>query len=277
VNALPDSLLRFRGDLEAAISCDLGRRRRRLVRPAALAAAAAAAAGVLAFLLVGGAGPSIVGRAEAALAGGGDSLLHIRMLGSQMNPDGSVVRWEDEEWLVSGAWGPRRQVEKADGRSVEAATTDEGFAQVYDSATNTIYAARALPAPASKQPHPGAEDEIADVPPSTPMEIKRLLFGAGESLRDDGHVSLGSRDAVRLVSENAGLTYLVDADTYFPIELRTKGDGGSVTMRFEVYEQLDATVANRALLSLTAQHPGARVDTDPAHFRAAQARLFPKG
>jgi hypothetical protein len=109
------------------------------------------------------------------------------------------------------------------------------------------------------------------------MEIKRLLFGAGGSLRDDGHVSVGSRDALRLVSEDAGLTYLIDADTYFPIELRTEGDGGSVTLRFPVYEELDATAANRELLSLTAQHPDAKVDTDPAHFDAAQARLFPKG
>ena len=35
--------------------------------------------------------------------------------------------------------------------------------------------------------------------------------------------------------------------------------------------------ANRGLLSLAAQHPDARVDRDPAAYRAAEERLFPKG
>jgi hypothetical protein len=203
VTSVPDSLLRFRGDLEEEISRDLARGR--LGWQAAFTLAAAIATAIAAFLLVGGGGPSIVDQAEAALTAGGGSLLHIRMLGSRTEPDGSVVRWEDEHWLVSGARGPRRQIETtADGRRVETATTEDGVAQVYDPATNTIYAARALPPPTSTPQHSqsGFRDESGvRVPLSPQMEIKRLLTAAGGNLRDEGRVAVDGREALRLVSE----------------------------------------------------------------------------
>jgi hypothetical protein len=36
-----------------------------------------------------------------------------------------------------------------------------------------------------------------------------------------------------------------------------------IRWRVEVYEYLQMTSANRDLLSVTAQHPGARIDTNP--------------
>ena len=62
---LPDTLIRFRVDLEGAIAHDLGRvhRRARVVRPLAGAAVLAAVGGVLAATLLGDGGPSIVDRA----------------------------------------------------------------------------------------------------------------------------------------------------------------------------------------------------------------------
>ena len=48
-------------------------------------------------------------------------------------------------------------------------------------------------------------------------------------------------------------------------------------LRFEAYEVLPATDANEALLSLAAQHPSATVDRDPAHYQAAEMRMFPHG
>jgi len=70
VNTMPDTLARFRMDLEDAIGRDLDRRRRRtrVARPLAGAVVLAAVGGVLASTLLGGGGPSIVDRAEAALA-----------------------------------------------------------------------------------------------------------------------------------------------------------------------------------------------------------------
>jgi hypothetical protein len=65
------------------------------------------------------------------------------MLGTTTRPDGSVVRWRDEEWLVSGTVSPRRAVQTApDGRRFETAMSDDGLPELYDPATNTVYAAR---------------------------------------------------------------------------------------------------------------------------------------
>jgi hypothetical protein len=58
-------------------------------------------------------------------------------------------------------------------------------------------------------------------------------------------------------------TYLVDAQTYEPIELHSVADDGTVvTSRFVSYEFLPATAANLALLNLHKQHPGATVVQD---------------
>jgi hypothetical protein len=120
----------------------------------------------------------------------------------------------------------------------------------------------------------------AEPEPATPFEepfrreILRLLRSGAVA---DGRVRVGGREALRIVSRDGRTTYLVDAGTYTPIELRTKGDGGEVTLSFNAYEELPRTAANKALVSLSAQHPTAQVNRDPADYRAAQSRLFPHG
>ena len=71
-------------------------------------------------------------------------------------------------------------------------------------------------------------------------------------------------------------TYFVDPQSYRPVELRTRGTDGGTALRFRTYETL-ALGEHRALLSLAAQHPGARIDRDTADYQAAQGRLFPNG
>ena len=90
-------------------------------------------------------------------------------------------------------------------------------------------------------------------------------------------MTLDGREAIRFVSADGDATYLVDADTYDPIEWTTRGEGGSSTLRFTAYERLPLNDATEKLTDLTAQHPDARVVKDPAEYAAAQARLFPKG
>jgi hypothetical protein len=296
-------LSRFRTQLEQAIAADSARRRRRLrvARPVALTAGAIAA-GIAAFLLVGGGGPSIVDRAQAALSASQGEILHMRLLGTQSNPDGTVVHWQDESWELIGDAAARRQIEVgSDGRQVESGITQDGLAQLYDPATNTVYSEDAATAKASVPPGRSSVEAVpktaASSPPKprsaeelpakatldqgveaprTPQEKIRLLLETGK-LREDGRVSVDGRRATRLVSEAAEATYLVDATTGDPIEWRTGGTDGSTTLRFAVYETLPATAANRALVSVTAQHPGATLDDDPAHYAAAQDALFPKG
>jgi len=120
----------------------------------------------------------------------------------------------------------------------------------------------------------------AEPEPAEPVEepfrqqILRLLHSGAVV---DGHVRVGGRDAVRIVSQDGRTSYLVESGTYAPIELRTRGDGGGVTLSFKAYEELPRTTANRALLSLTSQHPAAHVNRDPDDYRAAQSHLFPHG
>ena len=84
------TLTRFRGELEGAVARDLRRRRRRarVARPIAGALTLAAVGGVLAATLVGSSGPSIVERAEAALAAPSGRLLHMVMVGRSTAADG---------------------------------------------------------------------------------------------------------------------------------------------------------------------------------------------
>ena len=105
-------------------------------------------------------------------------------------------------------------------------------------------------------------------------EIQRLLR-SGAAV--DGRIRVRDREALRIVSRDGRTTYLVDAASYAPIELRTRGDGGGVTLSFRAYEELPRTAANKELLSLRAQHPTASVNRDPADYQAAQSRLFPHG
>ena len=91
-----------------------------------------------------------------------------------------------------------------------------------------------------------------------------------------GHRTIDGQDTIEIASADGHTTYYVDPGTYKPVELRTRGTDGGTALRFRTYETLDPD-ASRSLLSLAAQHPGARVDRDPAHYQAAEARLFPKG
>jgi DNA-directed RNA polymerase specialized sigma24 family protein len=96
----------------------------------------------------------------------------------------------------------------------------------------------------------------------SPQERVKLLLAGGQ-LQDEGHVSVDGRDAIRLVTAGGDVTYLVDPDTYVPIELQAKLDGGgAVDLRFPVYEELPASAVGGAYFSLRAQHPGAEVKID---------------
>ena len=121
----------------------------------------------------------------------------------------------------------------------------------------------APPAPAAPVEEPFRED------------ILRLLRSG--SAVEDGRLEIDGREVIRFVSRDGRQRYLIDARTYAPIEWHTSGDGGSVTLRFPTYEELPRSEANEALLSLTAQHPGARINRDPGDYEAAAARLFPHG
>jgi hypothetical protein len=106
-------------------------------------------------------------------------------------------------------------------------------------------------------------------------EILRLLESG--AAREAGRVEVGGREAIRIVSSDGRQVYLVDAKTYVPLEWATAGDGGGVTLRFPVYEELAVDAESMRLLDLAAQYPEAHVERGPDAYRAAEARLFPHG
>jgi hypothetical protein len=113
------------------------------------------------------------------------------------------------------------------------------------------------------------------VPEEFRSDILKLL-DSGEA-RIAGHVDVGGRDAIRIESLDGKQVYLVGAATYDPIEWTTTGNGGGVTLRFPVYEELPVDTASMNLLSLEAQHPDAKVVRGAAGYTAAEKRLYPHG
>lgn len=304
MTTLPPKLVEFRTELEAAIARELARRhaRRRAVTVktavlAAVATVAVVAAGATRDLT--GQGPSIVERAAAALATPPESILHIRMTATQDNGDGTSVSWQSESWQATYPPRPRRQIERFGSElAAETASSGAGIVEVYDPASQTVFVASESELVEGVQPQQAPTPKTARGnarPTAEPWDdrpaVEQLEFdGSAESLRKQVRellaagrgsiqrgVRAGDREAVRITFAAGRISYLVDADTYAPIELRTRGTAASVVLRFPVYEVLPATEANRALLRLVAQHPDARVVRDAAAFRAAQARLLPHG
>jgi hypothetical protein len=293
VNELSPSLERFQGQLEAAIGrATRIRRRRRLAYR--LGTAAAAAVGVVVVLGLAGVvtarAPSVVDRAAAALTTGPNAILHIQIRGERTEADGSVTTWQSEGWRATNEpFLQRHEISQSDGRRVEWAY-DGQLHQIYDAGSNTVYevskeqlgeALAALGAPGKPATRADAAKEVeARLGSSAPMNAA----ASGDELRDgvlvmlesgdaraDGHVVVDGRDAIRIVSVEKRVTYLVDAKTYDPIEWRSEEVGGSTTtLRFLAYEELGATDANRSLVDLRAQHPTASVSSDP---RAAASAL----
>ena len=145
-SALPTCLLDYREPLENAIRRDLDRdrahrRRRGLVVRSALAAAVAGAAALGALSIVSrhAGGASVVDRAAAAIARSPGTILHVDMLGSQTNPDGSTISWRDESWQQESPPYDRRQIENAPDGTVAESASGGARDELYDPARNTIY------------------------------------------------------------------------------------------------------------------------------------------
>jgi hypothetical protein len=110
-------------------------------------------------------------------------------------------------------------------------------------------------------------------------EFRARFFALLKSgrLHVTGHVVVDGRDGIQLSSPDGKDVYVVDASTYDPIEWTTTGEGGGVTLRFPVYEELPVDAKSMQLLDLHAQHPSAQVVRDVDAYIAAESRLYPHG
>jgi hypothetical protein len=264
VTQLPPSLDRYRFQLERAVAADLRRRRRR--RAGGVVAAVAAVLVVINLLpsgddRPGGVAPaSAVERAAQALQPREGAILHMHMVGRQFEDGRPDVRWEHESWTLVGT-GDNRTVQTPPFGPVAETAYADGVESLWDATGDRVVEKRS-PRPQST---PAANGEFRD--------------DALAMLRSPrAKVTTRTRDGASVVRIAVGQTaYLVDARTYTPIELRTKGRSGGTVLRFLAYESLPLNAETEKLLSIAAQHPGAPVVNDAAEFQRVQAELFPRG
>lgn len=114
-------------------------------------------------------------------------------------------------------------------------------------------------------------------------------LGEGEGgARRVGSTRIDGRRVIEFRGTHGSWTYYMDAHSKEPVRLVVKGvyatksqvkppkrERATLTLSVQSYELLPFR-GNEQLLSLPAQHPGARIDTKVADYYAAQARLFPR-
>jgi hypothetical protein len=229
----PDDELRRR-ILELPRSPRRRRRRSTVLRLAAVVAAVTAlSVGVLSVLP--GQETSAVARASAALDG---SILHTVVATHTGSSSETTETWQQLSAPYDSRELGRRELAQ-----------NNGYPELYDSRTKTI----SVVVPGTKLPPPGRPTSE----PARLLRVMRSMLSSGEA-REQGSITVAGRRAIRIVADNASL--LVDAESYDPIEWTIVSDDGvEQTSRFRTYEVLPATDANLALLSLRAQHPGAKV------------------
>jgi hypothetical protein len=218
----------------------------RFTLPAAAGVVAATAA--IAVALVGSAstgGPSpadaaILHRTLAAVTGPPNRILHMKTI----NVTGRTT-FEGEWWQQTSSPYASRGMKGPIGHLGEFA--DNGTTSyLYDASTNTIY----------ERPN-SAAPTFTD-----PVSLLRQQLANGQATVT-GTTTISGQPlyGIRLAS---GITTYVDKGSYIPRYIDSPQRNGS-NLRFTVvsYEYLPSTPQNTQLLSITAQHPSANIDTNP--------------
>jgi hypothetical protein len=239
--------------LRLAIRARLGEqmlvRPRRRLRPrlgfgGAAVVAAAIAAAIVSFGWPGGsAGPSaadaaIVRHALRAITLPANAIVHVKEVGVH---DGTPVA--AEWWQQTSPPHVLRMIKGPVGRQVEGA--DDGTTSFrYDAGANTVVETPASSAPALVDPIAGVREELA----------RGGAKVAGTATIDG--------KALYEIELSTGVVGYFDTTDYRPMYLdNPQADGSVVRTRVVTYEELPMTPDNAKLLSITAQHPHARVLT----------------
>lgn len=243
---------RLRLSLRAALGEQLElrprRRRRRLLVGSAAATAATLAAAIVALIGAGGSGgPSaaeaaILAHVVRAITPPANLIVHVKEAGVQ--PDGTPV--SVEWWQETNPPYALRLIKGADGQQHEGAA-DGAVSSQYDADTNTVYQ------------HPkSTTPTLID-----PIETVRAGLADGTA-QVGGTVTIDGRSLYEIELPNGVVAYFDETD-YRPAYLdNPQGDGSVVRTQVTAYEELPITPENEELLSITAQHPDARVETTPA-------------
>jgi hypothetical protein len=225
-------------------------KRRSRTRLAVGWAAVAAAAVAIAVVSVGGpwgsAGPSaanaaILHHALRAMALPANAIVHVKESGLQ---DGTpvAVEW----WQQTSSPHALRMIKGFGGQEVEGGNNGTTSFR-YDAATDTIIETPATSAPA-----------LVD-----PIETVRAQLASGDA-RVGGTAMIDGTTFYKIELPTGVVGYFDTAD-YRPVYLdNPQGDSSVVRTRVMAYEELPMNPDTVKLLSLTAQHPQARVETRTA-------------
>jgi hypothetical protein len=232
-------------------------RRRLRMRLAAGVSAVTAAAAIALVTLVGSTGSggpaaadaAIIHHALRAVTPSANQILHTKVFGAQ-----NGVTVEAEVWRQTAPPYAGRGIKGPLGHQEEF--SDNGTASFeYDPATNTIYE------------HPDSSSPPAF---TDPVSRVRQELASGQA-QVNGTVVIEGASLYKIDLPH-GLVGYFDTRNYAPRYLDDpQRDGTVVRLRVAVFEYLPMTPSNRALLSVTAQHPGARLDTNPNDAPGANA------
>jgi hypothetical protein len=224
------------------------RRRTRLVFVAAAVTAAVLAAAIVALVGAGGSGgPSpanaaILAHAARAITPPANIIVHVKETGVQRDGTQVAAEW----WQETNPPYAIRLIKGTADQLVEGAADGTTSSQ-YDAATNTIYQH-----PASTSP------TLID-----PIETVRAALANGTA-QVAGTVTIDGRSLYKIEFPNGVVGYFDQTD-YRPVYLdNPQRDGSVVRTQVITYEELSLTPENEKLLSITARHPDAPVDTSPA-------------
>jgi hypothetical protein len=229
----------------------------------AVVAGSAAAVVVTTLTLIGtswtggpaSADAAIIHHAIQAITSPANVIVHVEEIGLQDGTPIAVEWWQQTSppyaiRLIKGPVDRQREaanpaVKSPAGHPQESA--DDGTTSSwYDATTNTIYQR-----PDSSSP------TLID-----PLATVREQLASG-SPRVAGTVTIDGRSLYEIELPNGVVGYF-DRTTYRPVYVdNPQRDGSVVRTRVTTYEELPMTPDNEQLLSITAQHPRASVDTNP--------------
>jgi hypothetical protein len=221
------------------------RRRTRVLLGAAVAAAAAAA--IVALVGTGRSGgpasanAAILAHAARAISPPADIVVHVKEVGTLRDGTQVGAEW----WQETNRPYAIRLIKGPSDQPVEAAADGTTSSQ-YDAGSNTVY----------QQPDSGSPRLI------DPIETVRASLTDGTA-QVAGTVTIDGRSLYRIELPGGVVGYF-DRTDYRPVYLdNAQRDGSVVRTRVVAYEELSLTPESERLLSIAAQHPGARVQAGP--------------
>jgi hypothetical protein len=227
------------------------RRRRRLALGTAAVAAVTVAAAIVVLIGSGGSGgPSsaeaaILAHAARAISPPANLIVHVNETGVDQDGTPVTIEW----WQETNAPYAIRLIKGSAGDEVEGAADGTTSSQ-YDAATNTI----------NRHPDSNSPTLI------DPIETVRAELIAGTA-QVAGTVTIDRQPLYKIELPGGDIGYFDQTD-YRPVYLdNLQTDGSIVRTHVITYEELPVTPENATLLSITAQHPRASVDTSPAQTK----------